>query len=320
MISVRLSHRIAACATAIVFCVQLCSCAAVQQMPRIHAVYYPQCAEPFRELEQAQKDLIRRTVVAAVLGASGGALIGALTTKNAKGALVGGLLGGLVGGAAGYVTGKQNQIRDVRERLKSYRLDMRTDISNMSRVEMYAMMSLQCYIREFRSLLGDFKARRITRDEFSKRYAEIRNALQQIGGLLDEAHAQSVRRDREYREALASERALAGKRPKGNRSLAAAEKRNASRTGAVARADSLDKMERLATARQQEAARKVAKHDAALNRAVNGTLSADLDALSNDFDAEYTTGTVHLDSTGDMYAKTMNIMNDAATRAGIDMV
>ena len=135
---------------------QLAACAPKQKIPEIKAEYYPQCVQPFKELAEAQRALVTRTVASAALGAAGGAIIGALTTGNWKGALAGGIAGGVVAGTVGYSTGKQQQIADVQERLRSYRTDMRTDIRNMSRVELYSMLSLQCYIREFRGLLAQY--------------------------------------------------------------------------------------------------------------------------------------------------------------------
>lgn len=299
---------------------QLAACAPKYKVPEIKAEYYPQCVQPFKELAEAQQALVTRTVASAALGAAGGAIIGALATGNWKGALAGGITGGVVAGTVGYSTGKQQQIADVQERLRSYRTDMRTDIRNMSRVELYAMLSLQCYIREFRGLLAQHKTRQISREEFQKRYKEIQTGMTQISGMLDEAYTQAVQRDQEYRQALASERTIAKGKAKNNRTLEAAARKNSRQTKAIARADSLNDMSTLISKQRQISEKNVARQDSRLAQALESNTNTSLDALSSDFDSDYTTTTVKIAATKDMYAKTLDIMNDSAEKAGIDMV
>lgn len=298
----------------------LTACAPKYKVPEIKAEYYPQCVQPFKELAEAQKALVTRTVASAALGAAGGALIGVLTTGKLEGALLGGLAGGLMGGTVGYSTGKQQQIADVQARLRSYRTDMRTDISNMSRVELYATLSLQCYVREFRGLLVQYKGKQVSREEFKKRYGEINTGMKQISGLLDEAYAQAVQRDQEFRQALASERTLAKHNPKNNRTLEAAARKNSRQDRAIARAGSLNDMSTLIAKQQKASEANVAKQEKLLTQTLESNTNTNLDALSNDFDSEYTATTVKIASTKAMYAKTLDIMNDSAEKAGIDMV
>lgn len=298
---------------------QLAACAQLH-IPEIKAEYYPQCVQPFQELAQAQKALIQRTALSATLGAAGGALIGGLATGNWKGALIGGIAGGVIAGAAGYATGKQQQIADARERLRSYQADMRTDISNMSRVELYATMCLQCYIKEFRGLLRQFKKHQISREEFAKRHSEIQTGMRRISGILDEAYSQAVQRDQEFRQALISERSLAKRKAKKNRSLETAAQKNAKQDRAIERANTLNKMATFVDKQQKASAKNAARQETALARTLESNTNTSLDALSNDFDSDYTTATVKISSTKAMYAKTIDIMNDSAEKAGIDMV
>ena len=299
---------------------QLAACAPKQKIPEIKAEYYPQCVQPFKELAEAQRALVTRTVASAALGAAGGAIIGALATGDWKGALAGGITGGVVAGTVGYSTGKQQQIADVQERLRSYRTDMRTDIRNMSRVELYSMLSLQCYIREFRGLLVQYKANQISREEFQKRYKEINTGMTQISGLLDDAYTQAVQRDQEYRQALASERTIAKGKAKNNRTLEAAARKNSRQAKAIARADSLNEISELVSQQQKISQENVVRQDSKLAQVLENNTNTSLDALSNDFDSDYTTTTVKIAATKDMYAKALDIMNDSAEKAGIDMV
>lgn len=310
-----------------VFCLLLCcmvlqlaACAPKQKLPEIKAEYYPQCVQPFKELAEAQRALVTRTVASAALGAAGGAIIGALATGDWTGALAGGIAGGVVAGTVGYSTGKQQQIADVQERLRSYRTDMRTDIRNMSRVELYSMLSLQCYIREFRGLMAQYKTKQISREEFQKRYKEINTGMTQISGLLDDAYTQAVQRDQEYRQALASERTIAKGKAQNNRTLEAAARKNSRQTKAIARADSLDDMSELISQQQKISQENVVMQDSKLAQVLESNTNTSLDALSNDFDSDYTTTTVKIAATKDMYAKTLDIMKDSVDKAGIDMV
>lgn len=299
---------------------QLTACAPKQKIPDIKAEYYPQCVQPFKELAEAQRALVSRTIASAALGVAGGALIGALATGNWKGALAGGIAGGVVAGAAGYSTGKQKQIADVQQRLRSYRTDMRMDIRNMSRVELYSMLSLQCYIREFRGLLMQYKKNQVSRKEFQKRYKEIKTGMTQISGLLDEAYTQAVKRDEEFRQALASERTIAKGKAKNNRTLEAAARKNSRQTNAIARADSLNDMSELINRQQKISKENVARQESKLTQVLETKTNTSLNTLSNDFDSDYTSTTVKIAATKDMYAKTLDIMNDSAEKAGIDMV
>ena len=184
-----LLNNILLCLLICCFSLQLCACAPKNNIPQIKAEYYPQCVKPFEELAAAQKKLTQRTVGSAFAGAAGGALLGALLTGDVKGALIGGVLGGVTAGSIGYVTGKQKQIKDVQKRLRSYETDMAVDINNMSHIELYSMLSLQCYIREFKELLNQYKQNKIKQIDFKKRYSEINFGMTEIGKVLDSVYA-----------------------------------------------------------------------------------------------------------------------------------
>ena len=296
------------------------ACAPQAKIPKINAEYYPQCVKPFQDLAEAQKALVQRTIVSGVVGVAGGAAVGALVSGNWKGALVGGIVGGIAAGTAGYASGKQQQIKDVKARLASYRVDMKTDIKNMSQVELYSMLSLQCYVREFKKLLGNYRAHRISEADFKSHYAEIRNGMTQISTVLDDAYNQSVKRDQEFRNALASERELAKDKPKENRTLAAAEQKRSRQTRAISQVKNINQMERLINNTKKDAERNAAKQEAAYASAIDSQASASLDSISSDFDTNYTTNTVRIASTKTLYSKSLDIMDEAASHAGIDMV
>ncbi len=298
----------------------LTACAPQAKIPKINAEYYPQCVKPFQDLAEAQKALVQRTIVSGVVGAAGGAAVGALVSGDWKGALAGGLIGGVSAGAVGYASGKQQQIKDVKARLASYRADMTTDIKNMSQVELYSMLSLQCYVREFKILLGSYRAHRILEADFKSHYAEIRNGMTQISTVLDDAYKQSVKREQEFRNALASERELAKAKPKENRTLAAAEQKRSRQTKAISKVKNINQMEQLIDNAKKDAEQNAAKQEAAYASAIDSQVSASLDSISSDFDTNYTANTARIASTKTLYSKSLDIMDEAASHAGIDMV
>ena len=153
-----------------------------------------------------------------------------------------------------------------------------------------------------------------------KAIKEINTGMKQISGLLDEAYTQAVQRDQEFRQALASERTLAKGKAKSNRTLETAARKNSRQTKAIARADSLNDMSELISRQRKISEDNVVKQDGKLAQALESNTNTSLDALSNDFDSDYTTTTVKIAATKDMYAKTLDIMNDSAEKAGIDMV
>ena len=144
--------------------------------------------------------------------------------------------------------------------------------------------------------------------------------MTQISGLLDDAYTQAVQRDQEYRQALASERTIAKGKAKNNRTLEAAARKNSRQTKAIARADSLNEISELVSQQQKISQENVVRQDSKLAQVLENNTNTSLDALSNDFDSDYTTTTVKIAATKDMYAKTLDIMNDSAEKAGIDMV
>jgi len=304
----------------ICFSIFITACAPRYKAPNIKAEYYPQCVKPFQDLANAQKALIQRTVLTGALGAAGGALIGGLVSGDLKGAIFGGIATAIVASTTTYAIGKQKQIKDVKKRLISYRTDMRVDINNMSQIQMYSMLSLQCYIREFKGLLNNYKAHMISEEDFKKRYSEIQIGMKEISKILDEAYNQSVQRDQEFRDALTSERELANKKAKNNRSLASAEKNNTRQIRAINKANSINKMEYLVHKTHDESKQTADKNEVKLKNSLDNKVDANLDSISNDFDSEYTSGTVKLASTKMMYTKTLDIMNEATSHAGIDMV
>lgn len=181
-------------------------CAPRTPMPDIKAEYYPQCYTPFKRLHDSQIALRNRTLGytagGTAIGAAGGALIGFLSGGSWQSALVGGLTGALSGGLTGYSLAKIQEIKDEQMRWMAYQRTMGADFVNATDVEIAALQSLKCYIQEFEHLQQDFAAQSITKEEFAKRYAEIRTGITEIGKITGDSHTLLVQREAEFRTAL----------------------------------------------------------------------------------------------------------------------
>lgn len=290
--------------------------------------YYPQCYQPFADLEKAQDELIKRTVIGAGVGALGGAALGFLKTGNAKGALIGSGVGLIAGTALGYGFGKMKQIQDDRERMRSYQADMNADMRNASRVEQYAMASLQCYTREFNSLLSQYKAGQITKAEMQTRYTEIRRGMKYISEILANSKNELLKRDGEYREAFEAEAKAKNKTAPKVISLEKkrvhAAKRQHSNKSKSSGGNELSQITAEVNRRKIQAERKVQKVEqleaaqVAVVEKKRGTSS--INNISRYYEKQYLDSVVSLEEAESLNQRTLTAMSVAAQHAGIDMV
>ena len=290
--------------------------------------YYPQCYQPFADLEKAQDELIKRTVIGAGVGALGGAALGFLKTGDAKGALIGSGAGLIAGTALGYGFGKMKQIQDDRERMRSYQADMNADMRNASRVEQYAMASLQCYTREFNSLLSQYKAGQITKAEMQARYTEIRRGMKYISEILVNSKNELLKRDGEYREAFEAEAKAKNKTAPKVISLEKKRERTAKRQPSNKPkrngGNELSQMTAEVNRRKIQAERKVQKVEQleaaqdAVTEKKRGT--SNINNISTYYEKQYLDSVVSLEEAESLNQRTLTAMSVAAQHAGIDMV
>lgn len=167
--------------------------------------YYPACYQPIQDLRNREHSTAKSTAVGAGLGAVTGALVGLATTGRWQGALMGGVMGAAGGAMVGNMYGRKQQEKDDNIRLASYMQDLDGDISNLDIQSAAARSSLQCYDRQFTVLLGEIKARQITRDAASTRFAEIQSGREEAIAILGNAYQQGTNLNQEYEKAFASE-------------------------------------------------------------------------------------------------------------------
>lgn len=168
--------------------------------------YYPACYRPIQELREGENNVAKTTAGGAVMGALGGALIGLLASGGKwQGAVVGAAAGGVTGTVAGNIYAKKQQEADDNRRLASYLQDIDGDISNLDVVGAAARNSLQCYDRQFATLVRDMKAGAITREAAQARYGEISSGREEAIAILGEAATQARNLDSQYEQALVAE-------------------------------------------------------------------------------------------------------------------
>lgn len=190
------------------------SCASRIKMPQIKAEYYPQCIQPFNSLSQYQNKIHQRKIGYTAGGAVAGALVGGLTgllSGDWKTAVAGGIAGGIGGAVAGYNIAKIEEIKDDNKRLYAYRDVMTNDLVDSSFVELSTLQSLKCYISEFETLQKDYSSQKITKQDYVKRYSEIKNALNELGKLSSNSRIMMAQRDIDMRGSIEKEYIKRGK-------------------------------------------------------------------------------------------------------------
>ena len=180
-------------------------CASKYGQQTTHVDRYPQCYAPIQKLREEENSVAKTAAGGAVAGALIGALIGGLATGKIEGAVAGGVVGGVTGGAIGYSQSKQRQMRDQNVRMASYLRDLDGDIAGIDTVNASARYSLQCYDKEFKLLIAEYKSGRISKIELDNAYQEIKSGMGEAEHLLGAAIERNKERDAQYEAALADE-------------------------------------------------------------------------------------------------------------------
>lgn len=330
----------------------LSACAPKTPMPNINAEYYPQCFAPFKELQEHQSRLQRRVTGYTAAGVATGAAVGALTgllTGNWRGAIAGAITGAVVGGLTGFNLAKIEEIKDENRRLVAYRDVIGADLVNATDVEITALRSLKCYVQEFERLQLDYAAQRITKEDFAVRYAEIKSGINELGKITGEAKTLMTQRDMEMRAAIYKESAKSNPNAEALPSL---EQRRMERD----RAAQAEIAKRKKSQRKQRK-RKAPNLEEASSSIAMSELNAELDKLTAEAQADkvkyqeqklvpptsqaekssaavvpvniaqitaaydqYPDKVLQMEAVEQQRLRTLEIMNEAAAKTGIDMV
>ena len=167
--------------------------------------YYPQCYQPVSDLRADENAVAKSTATGAIGGALIGAAVGGLASGDWKGALAGAAVGGTAGAIGGNIYGKNQQQKRDAAYLAEYASMLDEDTASMNRTTAAAKVAISCYNQEFDRLVADYKAKRVTKEELSARYEEIRSGLQEISYILTQRYDQMQEKDARYEAALAAD-------------------------------------------------------------------------------------------------------------------
>ncbi len=175
--------------------------------------YYPACYAPISDLRAREHNVGEGTATGAFLGAMGGALLGLLAGGGKwQGAAVGAATGAVTGTMMGNAYAQRQQQIDDNRHMAAYLENIDGDISNLDLAGAAARNSLQCYDRQFDVLLKQIRARTITRQEASLRFAEISSGREEAISILGHTAAYGRNMAQQYEDAFAQEEQAPGAR------------------------------------------------------------------------------------------------------------
>ncbi len=177
-------------------------CASRYGVRQTDVVYFPACYDPIQRLRDSESNVASSTVGGAALGAIGGAILGLITTGEAEGAIAGAAIGAAAGSVTGNVMARNRQAEEENRLMSQYLRDLEGDISELDIVSASARTSLQCYSRQFRSMITSFKRGRITRSQMQSMYNEIQSGTREAANLLGNAVYNGRQLERQYQQAL----------------------------------------------------------------------------------------------------------------------
>ncbi len=180
-------------------------CASKYGAQTTKVAYYPDCYQPIADLRQSEHSVARSTVGGAAIGAVLGAIGGYLITGKGSGAAVGAAAGAAAGGAVGYAKGSSDKEREDSERLSEYLSQIDGNISGLDRTTAAARMARQCYDRQFTVAASEYKAGRLTKDQFRDRYIEVSSGMGEAARIVGEKSVESEQVAAQYRQALNQE-------------------------------------------------------------------------------------------------------------------
>lgn len=167
--------------------------------------YYHACYAPIKDLRDHEHDVAKGTAVGGVVGALGGALVGLLATGKVEGAVMGAAAGGATGLVAGNIYASKQKEADDNVRLASYLQDLDGDISNLDATGAAARSSLQCYDKQFNSLVASIKSRSIAREAAQARFAEIMSGREEATKILGQVVYNARDLAQQYEQAFVQE-------------------------------------------------------------------------------------------------------------------
>ena len=233
MIVQALSNRLCAASRSLLilllFCVlSVTGCASKYGTQTTKVNYYPDCYSPINELRKTEFAVEKSTAAGAVVGGVLGAIVGlAASGGKASGAAIGAATGAVAGGAVGYGVGKSSQSSSDAALLADYNSRLDGSIRETDKATAAARIARQCYERQFTVAVSEFKAKRLSREQFNSRYQEVISGMEEAANILGTANKNSSQVVTAYNRAIDEESSKRGVSSAAVRSSAKSKKASA---------------------------------------------------------------------------------------------
>lgn len=180
----------------------LTGCASKYGQQMTNPVYYKNCYAPIQKLRDEEQEYKNTIVKGAVVGALAGAITGLAARGDGKGALVGGLIGLGLGMGTAFAMAEYKQMENDRDRHLYLSKGMITDAMVLDRLSISAASASDCYHKQFDKILTDYKAGRISKENFQERAIEIITGLNEIAAITKQSGADAEKQMAQYQDAL----------------------------------------------------------------------------------------------------------------------
>ncbi len=216
--------------------------------------HYPDCYAPINELRSNEFAVQKGVAGGAVAGAALGALVGYLATGKSSGAIAGAAVGGIAGATAGGVYASHEKDQNDTARLAEYNSRLEGGIREVDKATAAAKLARQCYDRQFATAASEYKAKRISREQFNSRYQEVTSGMEEAANILGLANKNSAEVVAAYNKAIDDEAQRQNVPPATVRSPKARASVNRTSEGQqlTRLADSTNSMQRSVSAGQEE--------------------------------------------------------------------
>lgn len=191
----------------LLFCaVSITGCASKYGTQTTKVAYYPDCYAPIDELRKNEFAVAKSTAAGAVIGGVVGALAGLIISGGkGSGAAIGAAAGAVAGGATGYGVGKSKQNSSDAATLADYNSRLDGGIREADKATAAAKIARQCYERQFTVAVSEFKAKRLSKEQFRQRYEEVLSGMEEAANILGTANRNSAEVAAAYNRAIDQE-------------------------------------------------------------------------------------------------------------------
>lgn len=277
-------------------------------IPDIKAEHYPQCVRPFQDLETAEKAAQKKAAAAGLVGLGVGFGAG-LASGDWKTAIALGLTLATVSAIGTYSFASIDQKMEEEKRFATIRATADANLGSYNRFQMYCYESMLCYLREFDNLQNAYRAGTITKPEYTEKFKEIRDAMAVLGKSIGAVDKNLKKVDGEFVAMMNK----SGVKP---------------RKARVSHARRAPKTTRALVKRIESNNRSLQKEQKMLAGLASESASTDgaklkkqsMTTINKQYDSRFVASGNQLDNLREANTQALDIMDQAALEAGIDMV